>query len=518
VSASPISDATTALPGRSDALGRVARGSALNLVGSAVTAVCSFALVAVIARNLDRVEAGVFFSVTSVFLVATSIGQLGTNAGLVYFLARARALGQPALIGPYLRAALGPVAAVGAGMTLGLFVFAPQLGRLTNQHHAHQATEYLRILAWFVLPACLATVLLSATRGLGTMRANVVVEQVGRQLVQIALVAVAVTAPTTGRIAVAWGLPYVVSFVAAYLWWRSLHARSRRQGEPGPTDAGLARDLWRFTAPRTVSSVVALLMQRIDIVLVGALASAVQAAIFTAGTRFVVAGQMGGLAISLAVQPALAAALARDDHTAARHVYQVAAAWLLGVTWPLYLTFCLRGHTLLRVFGHGYSTGTTVLVVVTLGMIVGVLCGDVDNVQMMSGRTMWSLGNTVSGLAVMIGLDVWLIPGHGALGAAIGWAAAIAVKNLAGLAQVYRAFGLHPFATELMTMAGLNIVCFIGLESAVRLLPLPDAATFVLGLAVASIAYLAGLWTLRRPLRLDEFGSLRRSRPAAVRA
>ena len=78
-------------------LSRVARGSVATLAGAAISAVVGFALTVVITRGLTKTEAGVFFSVTSLFLVVVSVGLLGTDLGLVYFLSRARALGSARL-------------------------------------------------------------------------------------------------------------------------------------------------------------------------------------------------------------------------------------------------------------------------------------------------------------------------------------------------------------------------------------------------------------------------------------
>lgn len=290
----------------------------------------------------------------------------------------------------------------------------------------------------------------------------------------------------------------------------------RKTPDDGPEvtlgEEGIARAFWRFTAPRTITTVAQQLIQRIDIVLVGALAGATQAAVFTAGTRFVVAGQMGSFAVTLAVQPPLAAALARSDHASVKHLFQTSSAWLIGITFPLYLTFCVSGRTLQHVFGSGYSGGAEILLFVTFGMIVGALCGDVDSALVMSGRTTWSLVNTVFALALMVGLDLWLIPIHGALGAGIGWGVAVAAKNLAGLLQVWLILSVHPFASAMLIMTALNLVCFVGVQAAVRALALPELVSLIAGIIVASGVYVLGLWRFRTPLMLDEFRSLRRRR------
>src|SRR5581483_1501007 len=119
-------------------------------VGAAITALCTFGLTVVVARGVSRADAGVFFSVTSLFLVATTIGQLGTQTGLVYFVARCRAKGDIARSDAYLRVALRPVVAVAVVMAVAVFALARPLAELTSPHHVGQATTYLRVLAPFI--------------------------------------------------------------------------------------------------------------------------------------------------------------------------------------------------------------------------------------------------------------------------------------------------------------------------------------------------------------------------------
>ena len=63
-----------------------------------------------------------------------------------------------------------------------------------------------------------------------------------------------------------------------------------------------ARSFWLFTAPRGLANLAQNVLQSIDIVLVAAMLGAVEAAVYTAATRFLVIGQLGGVAISRASQ------------------------------------------------------------------------------------------------------------------------------------------------------------------------------------------------------------------------
>lgn len=483
----------------------------MNLAGAVVMAVATFGLTVAVTRGLTKSEAGVFFSATSLFLIATSIGQLGTDTGLVYFISRCRALGTPELIKSYLRAAVRPVLVTAVVTGGAIFTTAPQLAEVTNPEHVEQATAYLRILAVFIPLAGLENVALAATRGLGTMRPNAIIEQLGRPTLQLLLVVLVVLVPATDLIGWAWGFAYAPAAVVAWIWWRRLHTRFST-GTVSASQPSKAGEFWRFSGPRSLASLAQLSMQRLDIVLVGALAGATEAAVYAAATRFIVAGQMGRNAVSLAIQPQLAEALARRDHAGANHLFQTSAAWLMSVTWPLFLTFALFGSSILEIFGGGYGAGTAVLLLLSLSMLVATGCGDVDTVLIMAGRTSWSLGNMLLALAVNLGLDLWLIPGYGVLGAAIGWAAAIVTKNVAALIQVTIALRLHPFGNATACIGLLSLVTFAAVPALARLTLGTTWIALLVGLAVGTTCYATALWFLRKTLELDSLLSVRRGR------
>ncbi|HET8615452.1 MAG TPA: polysaccharide biosynthesis C-terminal domain-containing protein [Actinomycetales bacterium] len=491
----------------------VARGSTANLAGAGVSALATLGLTMAVTHGLPRDRAGVFFATTSLFMLATTIGQLGTNTGLVYFLSRSRAMRLTGAQRLLFRTATRPVLAVALVMGVALFVFATDLARWINPEHVSVSADYLRVLAVFIPLAGLENVTLAGTRGLGTMRPNVVVEQLGRPSLQLALVLLSVTVLDGRALGLAWAFAYLPAAVLAVSWWNRLVSDDGTPAASRTADvASLRREFWRFTSPRALASVAQMAMQRLDIVLVAALAGAVPAALYTAATRFLVVGQMGNRAISLAVQPRLGESLALGDLRQTRHFYQTATAWLILVTWPMYLLFVVFGERLLAIFGRGYGAGHEVLLLLSLTMLFATACGMVDMVLNMAGRTSWNLINVALSLGVQLGVDLWLIPDHGILGAAIGWAAGIACANVVPLLQIGLTMRLHPFGRTTGTAAVLAGGCFGLVPQAVLWVVGPGWTAVAVSVVVAGGAYAALLWRLRGTLHLTALAGLRRGR------
>lgn len=488
---------------RAPSLARVARGSAINLVGAGVSAVANFALTLVVTHGVSGSVAGVFFATSSLFLIVVSLGQLGSDTGLVYFIARARADGDGAWARPYLRTAVGPVVTTGVVAACAVFTFARPLAELTNPGHVELATAYLRAMAVAIPLTLFEQVNLSATRGIGTMRPNALVEQIGRPLLQLALVVVAVSVGGASLLLPAWCLSYVPAAVAAWLWCRRL-TRPSNMGNHSRRALTVDRSaFWRFSGPRAMTSIIQVAMQRLDIILVGALAGAVNAAVYAAATRFVVAGQLGSNAISLAAQPGLAISLAREDRHATNNIYQTATAWMILVTWPLYLIFVVFAHRLVLAFGAGYAGGAVVLVLLSIAMLIATGTGMVDQVLSMAGHTSWNLANAIVAVAIMLALDIWLIPRQAVLGAAIGWGVAIVVRNLAALSLVAGVLRLHPIGGITITAAGLATVGYGVVPWAIRTVVGDGLTALFMSVVLGTVVYLPTLWCMRHRLHLD---------------
>jgi O-antigen/teichoic acid export membrane protein len=474
----------------------VARGGLANLAGAAVAGLAGFGVTWLVARGLGPAAAGGFFAATTAFTLVGTVAKLGTPTGLVYFLARLRARGAPdAALRRCLRVGLTPVVGAALFAGAGMWATAPWLCARTGNHAPGYLTQ-LRVLAVFLPVAVLFDTLLAATRGWRRMRPTVALDKLVRPALQFAAVGLLALVSSRAPLAyaLAWAAPYALSAVLAALALRRLVPPP---GGPGAGRAGRIR-FWRFTGPRAVASVAQLALQRVDVLLVASLAGLRPAAVYAVAGRFVVLGQLANQALLTAVQPRLAELLGRGDRAGANAVYQTATGWLVLAAWPLYLGTAVFAPAYLGLFGPAYRDAAGVVVVLALAMVVATGCGTVDTVLAMAGRTSWNLANVVLALGVTIGVDVALIPRLGALGAALGFAAATLTNNLVPLGQIAVVLGLHPFGRATFAAALSATACFGAVPLAVRAIGGPGLGSAVVAAALALAGYAAVLPRLHR--------------------
>jgi len=133
--------------------------------------------------------------------------------------------------------------------------------------------------------------------------------------------------------------------------------------------------------------------------------------------------------------------------------------------------------------------------VLSLAMLVATGCGMVDIVLAMAGRTSWNLINVLIALAIMVAVGFAAIPSLGALGAALGLAAAVTVNNLLPLAQLAWSLRLHPFGSATLTAMLLALLSFLVVPI---LLPTPWLA-----ICTGMTLYLIGLRLCAQRLALS---------------
>ncbi|WP_433477120.1 oligosaccharide flippase family protein [Spirillospora sp. CA-142024] len=504
-----------------------ARGGAIGLISSIVAAASGFLLTVVVARTLGAAEAGVFFVVVALFTIVAEIAELGADTGLVRTTARLRALGRGDELRRLMAVAHLPVVVVGVLCSVGAYLAAPWIAdRFIDPAHAGTAVTLLRIAAPFLGLMALTRVALGGTRGLGSVTAYSLINNVllpGARPLLVGLVFV--FGMGAAGVMVAWTAPVAASFVAAVLvLWRMVPRAERERGQEDETVADPApqksagREFWAFSGPRGVAAAVEIALVWANVPLVAMLVSSEEAGVYATANRFVSTGTLVLQAARIAIAPQVAAMLARDERGRAGHLNSLATRWVVLASWPIYLVLACFGPFLLALFGEEFTGGAVALAVLSGSMLLALSAGNVQTVLLMGGKSSWSLANKSVALTVNIVLTFVLVPPFGIAGAAAAWAVAMLIDTVAAALQVRYLLGLR-LDVRRVAVTGLWALVWFGLTGVVlRALFGTSALVFAVYTVVACAGYAATLWRLRHSLGGAEFLGAVRNRGAGEKS
>lgn len=318
--------------------------------------------------------------------------------------------------------------------------------------------------------------------------------------------------PGHAPLAAAWLLPALAGTVAAWLALRRCRAG---HGTTHPAVRGNVpwRAFWSFSAPRAISSVFDISAVWVGVILLSALATGVDAGVYTAIGRVVTAGTLLQLAVRLAVAPQISRLLAVDQVAEARHLHRVSTCWIVLFSWPLFVLVAAFPGTVLSVFGPEFVRGAPALVVLCVASMVNVAVGNAQTVLLMSGRSSWHLAVTAAAFAVQLVVGLIAVPRWGVVGAAVSWGAAIVVENLSAALLIRLRLGFTTVDRGYTTALGTGLAVSVVL-AALRLLEGDTLSGLAAGMTLGMCVFGTTLWWYRRPLGVSELVGVLRRRAA----
>lgn len=333
---------------------------------------------------------------------------------------------------------------------------------------------------------------LGTLRGLENTRYNFLV---GDFLYPLLRIGVLVGLIVTGAGIVAAGYAYVVAsaaaFVAVYAFIDQIVPLF------GPTNFRV-RTIVVFSAPLMLSEILAVLLTRTDLLLIGYFHTSSQAGLYSAAyslsrTILYLVGSLSYLYL-----PLTSRLDADGDHDEINDLYQVTTKWGFIVTFPLFVVFvAFAGDILAMTFGPEYQAAALTLIVLTLGFISDAAFGRNRPTLNALGSTKRILWADVAAITVNLMLNLALIPAFGFLGAAVASTAAYLGRNVVMYAVLRYEFGITPFSPSLVrTFLVLPAVMLVPAVVAGQLfsmtLVLLPVTLVVVGIATLITAFVSG--------------------------
>ena len=451
--------------------------SILVFVGTALTAVGTFVERIIIARNFDVAGYGEVSLGLAIMSLTVGISMVGLNQGVPRYISRFDSdadIRGVWIVGTLLAIAVSVV--ITAILATNVHVVAETL---------YDGTDSVGLLRLFILAIPLLAGFrmgLSTLRGFENTRYKFLVGDILYPVLRIALVAGLIFG---GAGLAAAGYAYLTAaalvLVAVYV---AIH---RLLPLVGPVELHV-RELVRFSAPLALSTVLAVLLTRTDLLMVGYFQSSSQAGLYSAAYSvtnllLIVVGSLGYLYL-----PLTSRLDAEGDHEQIDELYQVTTKWGFVLSFPLFVVFvAFAGDVLSLTFGGAYRPASPAFVILAIGFFSDVAFGRNRPTLKALGMTKQILAANVIALGANVVLNVALIPVFGLVGAAVASTAAYLGRNAAMYATLYRQFGITPLSPSLVRT-------YIVLPA--TLLPVAFVTGQFLTLSVLSLPVVGALVTL----------------------
>ena len=411
------------------------------------------------ARFLGPSHYGVFVLSLALFNFAGLLADLGLRSGILRESAAAEGRGDTNMVKATILG--GAVLALGSSLlgALGLLVFR---GWAASSFKAPDLVWLLPLFALALPFATVGAIFVSGLQALRRMAALSAIQYLCDPLLRIVTF--------TALIFLGWrllaaGAAHLLASVSiallALIWLSAILPLSSpsllARFKPGP--------LLAFSLPLLMSNVVGFVLQWADILFLGYYLTAREVGVYGAAGRLAGLGGIFLLAVSTIFAPKIYSLYGQGDLKEVGRLYQHSTRWVLMCAIPLFFYTVLNAEPLLALFGPEFVKGSHALIILAAAYLVMTGTGPAGDVVLMTGRSKAILYTSAASGALGLGLNLYLIPRFGLIGAASATGLAIALGNLANVFLAWRFTGLQPY-TKAIAKPVLIALCVAGLHLA----------------------------------------------------
>ena len=186
----------------------------------------------------------------------------------------------------------------------------------------------------------------------------------------------------------------------------------------------------KISFPMMLAGSVMLIMTWTDILMLSYFSSDTDVGIFSAAQKVSFLAGMGLMVVNAHVAPKIAKFFVAGRHEELERLVHNASKLIISISFPILLLIFVFPEEIMEFFGKEFIVGSSVMMMLSIGQLINVLCGPVGSImQMTNNQTIFK--NVVSlALIVNILLNYILIPIYGIEGAAIASMTSMILWNI----------------------------------------------------------------------------------------
>lgn len=481
-------DAAETKPSTSDSdLSKLMSSATLVIVGQVLYSISNLVERSLVANVLSAEAYGQVGIGLSILTIGTTLGLVGSQAGVARYLSRFSddADRRGVIVTGGVIALIGS-AVVSVGLYFNLDLLASYL---------LDEGDSTQLLGLFVLAIPVVAVLktgIALIRGMENTIYRTYAEQLVYPGLRLLLLAVFLVGFGWGIAAA--GYAYLASaavsaVVALILFQRLFEVRG-----PFRTNFG---EMLAYSAPLVFSGFASMLLSRSDTLMIGIFRSNVEVAYYEAAFPLATGLSMFLGAFGFMYFPIISRLDSEDRIGEVNTTYKLTTKWVFLLTFPVFLLLFTFPDDVLRIiFRPEYAEAGFALSILSVGFFSQAATGRCTETLSAFGKTRAIFVINSSSFLLNLGLNLFLIPRHGFVGASVASAIAYTTLNGVSVLVLWRWFGITPFSSAstrtFLVLPVMLIPPFFLLARTISLSPFAMGALIVIMPLLSLVVYFAG--------------------------
>ena len=287
---------------------------------------------------------------------------------------------------------------------------------------------------------------------------------------------------------------YVVGWGASFFFVRKLFPKFQIKG---PLSIVKIKEILLFSWPTSIASIFNLWLQNITILLLGYFVSPTEIGLFQSAEQVSMLSAIVLLSFNLIISPMITGLYENGEMDRLNELFKVSTKWGLYVSLPLIIIVLFYSRQIMDIiYGAEYGNGSTVLALLVLAQFVNTATGSVAVMLSMTGHQNRLLFRAGLALVACLGLNFWLTPLFGIIGAAISLGCGIAFLNLLLLRDVHVLLGLWPYDRRFYKLGIAAVITAIIIFLAKIMWPLSTFLGLMAITALSLVIFIGISWIL----------------------
>lgn len=207
-----------------------------------------------------------------------------------------------------------------------------------------------------------------------------------------------------------------------------------------------SKQILQFSSPMMLSSLMLFLLNWTDVFMLGSMVSEKEVGIYNLAYKLASLAMLVIISMNVVLAPKITQLYKTNDSKELHSVIAKSTKLVIFLTVPIVLVLIIFSNSILSVFGDGFTQGKTALIIISIGILINVLTGNVDQILNMTNNQKALKNITIFGFLINLILNYLLIPTYGINGSAMASLITNTAFNLVCLFYIKKKLGFYTFA------------------------------------------------------------------------